>query len=31
MLIEEYKIDEALAMRDAESICKAWKEIGSVE
>jgi hypothetical protein len=31
MLIEEYKIDEALAMRDAESICKAWKEIGIVE
>lgn len=31
MLIEEYQIDEALATKDAEAICKAWKEIGIVE
>ena len=31
MLIEEYQIDETLAMKDSEAICKAWKEIGIVE
>lgn len=31
LLIEKYGIDEALALKDAESISTQWKEIGLVE
>ena len=31
LLLEEYEVDEATARKDAEVLCKTWKEIGIID
>lgn len=31
LLVEQYKIDMELALKDSESLCKAWMEAGVTE
>ena len=31
LLLEEYEVDRETALKDAESLCAQWKEIGIVE
>ena len=31
LLLEEYDVDRETALRDAETLCAQWKEIGIVE
>ena len=31
LLLKEYEVEEATALRDAEALCAQWKEIGSLE
>lgn len=31
LLLEEYEVDRETALKDAETLCKQWKEIGILE
>ena len=31
LLLKEYEVDEATALKDAAALCATWKEIGLVE
>lgn len=31
LLVKKYRIDEALALKDATALCKAWKDAGVLE
>lgn len=31
LLVKKYQIDEALALKDATALCKAWKDAGVLE
>ncbi len=31
LLLEEYEVDEATALKDATALCGSWKEIGIID